>query len=306
VANIRKAQYIIAMTRGDRAMPRRLPTAVLLAAMLGGFVLTPGATASAQQRVIRVAGDDGQPVAFANVTLTGERPRITDERGEVEIGISARGPLAVEVRRLGFEPWFGTLSFGDTVLRAQVTLRRISRRLFAVKVTDSVRNVPSYLRGFYERLLARQRGIGSGVYLTPEEVERHNVAVASALLQGLNGVSLQRTATGKTIAMSSSGTCQMTVLIDGRRACPDAGCGGLPQAPSASDASNASPRRGRAIVVPPPPKDDQFVLLDNLVGASEIAAVEVYPRGASIPPSLPTNDASCGLIAFWTGGRKTP
>jgi len=32
----------------------------------------------------------------------------------------------------------------------------------------------------------------------------------------------------------------------------------------------------------------------------------VYPRGASIPPSLPTADASCGLIAFWTGGRKAP
>jgi hypothetical protein len=54
------------------------------------------------------------------------------------------------------------------------------------------------------------------------------------------------------------------------------------------------------------PKDDQFVLLDNLLSPTEVAAVEVYPRGASIPPSLPTVDASCGLIAFWTGGRKAP
>jgi hypothetical protein len=73
-------------------------------------------------------------------------------------------------------------------------------------------------------MLARQRGIGSGIYLTPEEVDKRNSSVASALLQGLNGVSLQRTSTGKTVAMSSSGRCQMTVLIDGRRACPDNGC----------------------------------------------------------------------------------
>lgn len=287
-------------------MPRRLLNTVVLAALLGGWVLTPASSALAQQRVIRVAGDDGQPVPFANVVLTGERPRITDYKGEVEIGTSARGPLAVDVRRLGYEPWFGTLAFGDTLLVAQVTLKRLSRRMFTVKVTDSVRSVPSNLRGFYERMLARQRGVGSGIYLTPEEVERHNASAASALLQGLNGVSLRRTATGKTVAMSSSGTCQMTVLIDGRRACPDAGCdGGLPQASSASSAPSAAPR-GRSIVVAPPPSDDQFLLLDNLVGATEIAAVEVYPRGAAIPSSLPTPQGSCGLIAFWTGGRKAP
>jgi hypothetical protein len=286
-------------------MPRRLPT-VVSAVLLAACLLTPALAASAQQRVIRVAGDDGQPVAFANVTLTGERPRITNEKGEVEIGSSARGPLAVDVRRLGYEPWFGTLAFADTLLTAQVTLKRLSRRMFTVKVTDSVRSVPAYLRGFYERMLARQRGIGSGVYLPPEEVERHNATVASALLQGLNGVSLQRTATGKTIAMSAGGTCQMTVLIDGRRACPDAGCDGTLPQPSSSAAPSASPRRGRTAVVAAPPKDDQFVLLDNLVGVTEIAAVEVYPRGASIPSSLPTTEGSCGLIAFWTGGRKTP
>jgi hypothetical protein len=55
-----------------------------------------------------------------------------------------------------------------------------------------------------------------------------------------------------------------------------------------------------------PPRDEQFVLLDNLLSVNAVAAVEVYPRGASIPPSLPTADASCGLIAFWTGGRKAP
>jgi hypothetical protein len=286
-------------------MPPCLRNAFVFAALLGAGPLLPRSGAFAQQRTIRVMGDDGQPVAFANVTLAGERPKITNEKGEVEIGSASRATLTADVRRLGYEPWYGKLAMGDTVMSAQVTMHRISRRMFTVTITDSshgANGVPAFLRGFYERLLARQRGIGSGVYLTPEEVDKRNSSVASALLQGVNGVSLQRTYTGKTVAMNSSGTCQMTVLIDGRRACPDNGCdAGPPPSPAAPGGAS---RRGRSAVVPP--RDDQFVLLDNLVSVNEVSAIEVYPRGASIPPSLPTADASCGLIAFWTGGRKAP
>jgi len=284
-------------------MPRCLRKTVVSAALLGGGFL-PWSGAFAQQRTVRVMGDDGQPVAFANVRLAGERPKITNEKGEVDIGAASRATLTVDVRRLGYEPWYGTLTMGDTAMSAQVTLHRISRRMFTVRITDSSYGVPSYLRGFYERMLARQRGVGSGIFLTPEEVDKRSSGVASALLQGLNGVSLQHTSTGKTIAMSSGGTCQMTVLIDGRRVCPENGCAGGIAPPPAVQA--AAPRRGRAVTSTPPPGDEQFVLLDNLLGVNEVAAVEVYPRGASLPSSLPTADASCGLIVFWTGGRKAP
>jgi hypothetical protein len=268
-------------------------------------LLAPWATAFAQQRVVHVMGDDGQAVAFANVTLAGERPKITNEKGEVEIGTAARGSVTLDVRRLGYEPWYGTVRMGDTVTSALVTLHRISRRMFTIKITDSTSGVPAYLRGFYERMLARQRGIGNGLYLTPEEVDRRNPGAASALLQGLNGVSLQRTGTGRTIAMSASGTCQMTVLVDGHRVCPDNGCDA--GTPPPAQPSNA-PRRGAARTNAPvaQPRDDQFVIIDNVIGANEVAAVELYPRGASIPPSLPATDASCGLVAFWTGGRRAP
>ena len=286
-------------------MPPCLRNAFVFAALLGAGLLSPWSGAFAQQRTIRVMGDDGQPVAFANVTLAGERPKITNEKGEVEIGSASRATLTADVRRLGYEPWYGKLTMGDTAMSALVTLHRISRRMFTVTITDSshgANGIPGYLRGFYERLLSRQRGIGSGIYITPEEVDKRNSSVASALLQGVNGVSLQRTSTGKTVAMSSSGTCQMTVLIDGRRACPDNGCdAGPPPSPAAPGGAS---RRGRSVVAPP--RDGQFILLDNLLSVTDVSAIEVYPRGASIPPSLPTADASCGLIAFWTGGRKAP
>jgi hypothetical protein len=288
-----------------RAPSRCLPNARAFAAMICGALLVPLSGALGQQRTVRVVGEDGEPVAFANVTLAGERPQITNEAGEVSVGAAARPGLKVDVRRLGYEPWYGPLALGDSLMTAQVTLHRISRRMFTVKITDSSRVAPSFLRGFYDRMLARQRGVGSGIYMTPEDVDKRNAGAASALLQGVNGVSLHRTSTGKLAAMNSSGSCQMTVLIDGHRICPDGGCGGtLRVAPPPP--LNVTRRSGPVANARATAGDDQSVAIDEVLNESEIAAVEVYPRGVSVPPSLPTVDASCGLVAFWTGGRKAP
>jgi hypothetical protein len=289
-------------------MQRRLRNTWMMVALAGAALASPVSSVRAQQRIVRVVGDDGQPVAYANVTLVGERPKITNENGDVDVGSSARPSLTVDVRRLGYEPWYGTVAMADTVMRATVTLHRISRRLFTVKVTDTVRVIPTFLRGFYERMLARQRGIGSGIYLTPEEVDKHNTNMATSLLQGLNGVSLQHTSTGKIIAMNANGSCQMTVLIDGHRVCAEDGCDGGAQAGPAAATPSGAPtsRRSRTVVPHAQTPDAQFTLIDNLLSVNEVAAVEVYPRGASIPPSLPSVDATCGLVAFWTGGRKAP
>lgn len=277
---------------------------VALAVATLGAVIVP-LSALAQQRTVRVLGDDGEPVAYANVTLAGERPRITNEAGEVGVGTAERPAGPVDVRRLGYEPWYGTLAWPDTQMTAKVTLHRITRRMFTVKVTDSSRVTPFFLRGFYERMLARQRGIGSGIYLTPEEVEKRNAGVSTALLQGINGVSLHRMPSGKMAAMNSNGSCQMTILVDGHVVCPEGGCDH--SAPSASPPSPAGGRRGSRTVVPrAAPGNDQFVALDDVVSANDVAAVEVYPRGASVPASLPTVDSSCGVVAFWTGGRTAP
>ena len=42
----------------------------------------------------------------------------------------------------------------------------------------------------------------------------------------------------------------------------------------------------------------------DLLDAANVAALEVYARGATMPASLQAADNSCGVIAIWSGSRR--
>jgi hypothetical protein len=44
--------------------------------------------------------------------------------------------------------------------------------------------------------------------------------------------------------------------------------------------------------------------IDDILDANDVAAIEVYNRGANMPISLQANDNACGVIALWTGSRQ--
>ena len=106
-------------------MPRRLPSAFMRAAPFAVGLLIPWSGASAQQRTIRVMGDDGQPVAYANVTLAGERPRITNEKGDVtsEHQSAEIGGWATKSGRPGQGPP-GRDESADLVVHPRISPRR--------------------------------------------------------------------------------------------------------------------------------------------------------------------------------------
>lgn len=266
-----------------------------LFALLGLALATMGATSTrllAQLRKLQVVSVDSQPIVYALVTLEGANGQITDEKGEISLGICKAKTFSITVRRIGYQPWSGKMAFPESAAVLRVILERNAQTLSEVHISGygAASGVSLPMRGFYERWQMRQKGLLSATFIGPEEIEFRHPNRITNLLNGLNGVSLHRSIENDQVAFGSGGKCRMAILVDGRQQCPLNGCMGGDQA------------FGAAWVDPLSEKN--AVLLDKLLEASDVAAIEVYPRGGNMPVSLQAADASCGVIAFWTGSRR--
>ena len=229
-------------------------------------------------RTVRVIAENGQPIMYANVTLEGAMTRITNERGEINLGAGKRQQFTVRVSRIGFGPWFGKVDFPSAATMT-VTLPQIAHLLAPVAVTGEAQiKTPLQLTGFYDRWMMRQKGALSAVFVGPEELEFRHPSKITSMLGGLNGVQIRKLegrglGTGDNLVAYSTGSadimqmCPMAVLIDGHQE--------------------------------PAP-----VFIDRVLDANAVMAIEVYERGGNMPIGLDANDTACGVIAFWTGSRK--
>jgi hypothetical protein len=230
----------------------------------------------AQGRIVRVVSDRGQPIMYANVVLAGAQARITDEKGEINLGIGARQTFSMRVSRIGFAPWFGVVDL-PAAATMTVTLPQIAQLLAPVNVSadgPKTTNTPLPLAGFYDRWMMRQKGTVTGVFIGPEEIEfRHPVKV-SRMLAGLNGIRLICDISGDCSIQSTNpggllpGTaCPLAIVLDG------------------------SQIYGQ-------------VNVDAMINVNDVMAIEVYERGGNVPIGLQVNDTKCGVVAFWTGSRR--
>ncbi|MGH7654141.1 MAG: hypothetical protein ACREN6_05700 [Gemmatimonadaceae bacterium] len=263
------------------------------------FAVSTSSVASAQARKIRVVSTDSEPISFAYVSVQGGIGQITDEQGEVSLGAGKRQTLTVNVRRIGFQPWFGKLELPDTASVLTVVLARVAQGLSAVRVTGSAPAPSAALKGFYDRWMMRQKGTLSAVFIGPEEIEFRHPNKITNMLSGLVGVMLKRGTRGFLEAYNAAGTCRMAVLLDGNRQCPRFGCD---VAPVTATPCPTNVFNGR--YPPGCDPDDQAVFIDQLVDANDVTAIEVYARGGNVPSSLSVSDQACGIIALWTGSRK--
>jgi hypothetical protein len=250
------------------------------------------ATLHGQQRKLRIAGEDGQPVLYAWVQVEGSQGQISDEKGEVSLGAGKRQTLVVHVRRVGYQPWFGKLELPDTAVTLTVTLPRLSQALGAVQITGTARVLSAPLQGFYDRWMMRQKGLLSATFIGPEEMEQRHPAFISDMLWGINGVQMiQGKKPGVVIAYGYSRQCVMTILVDGHRQCPPSGChvNGGGNVPEIMGGGN---------------NGIDNVNVNNVVEANDVAAIEVYTRGGNMPTSLQASDQGCGVINFITGSRQ--
>jgi hypothetical protein len=248
--------------------------------ILAAIALTAGA-ARAQERFILVTNTDSQPIAYAFIQANGGRSQLSDETGRVSMGTGKKQTMTVEVRRIGYSPFYGKIDLPDTGVVIPVMLRPLAQQLGSVKVTARTDKSSLELGGFYRRWLAAQKGASSAVFIGPEEIEKRNASQISVLLSGINGIATTRTSGGHTVVASPSGSCAMAIIIDGRQVCPSLGCH-----------NNAGPL-----------SDQNSVLIDEVLDIYSVAGVEVYRRGGNMPSDFHV-DGECGAVAFWTGSRK--
>jgi hypothetical protein len=254
---------------------------------LGALV---SASAMAQTTILKVIGTDSVPVPFAWVSVEGGTANITDEKGTVSLGVTRHKTLTVEVRRIGYQPWFGRLEFPDSAATLTVTLPRIVQQLQGVTITGQVAKTQLELVGFYDRWMQRQKGSLSATFIGPEELDKRHPSRTSDMLSGLNGIVMVHADNGAICAKGNGGSCFMAVLIDGNplrntsRSCPGA----------------ATAHIGRGISGAGPAGVD----INGYIDANDVAAIEIYSRGGNMPISLQTTDNACGVLAIWTGSRK--
>jgi hypothetical protein len=256
-------------------------TRLVIASMFGLVVPT---MLEAQARVIRVVSSDGQPIAYANVSVEGGTTQVTDEKGYVALGAGKRQTLTIRVRRIGFTPWFGKLEVPDTAATLTIALPRLAQNLSAVTVSGkSEIKSPLQLAGFYDRWLMRQKGVLSAVFISPEELEFRHPDKIVAMLYGLNGVRVRQACVSP--PAGRGGSCIRGLVAFSTNPL----CGAIP---IVIDGMQQYSQPGSNVGV------------DMLLDANDVAAIEVYARGGNMPINFQFQDSGCGVVAFWTGSRR--
>ena len=268
-----------------------------------GMLVSTSCVASAQARKLKIVSSDSAPVAYAYVIVEGGNGQITDEKGEVSLGAGKKKTVSVNTRRIGYQPFFGKLDLPDTAATIVIMLSRLTQTLGTVQVTAQATH-SAQLQPFYDRWLMRQKGALSATFIGPEEIEFRHPNKITNMLSGLNGVSWRNNSKGDLIAFGYNGTCQMAVLVDGIRQCPSAGCKCAECAGNAPEITSGTPTPSTRFKAANEIDDQNAVIIDHVVDAANVTAIEVYTRGANMPVSLQVSDAACGVIAIWTGARK--
>ena len=85
--------------------------------------------AQAQDRVLQVVSTDSEPVSYAFVQANGGHALLTDEEGRVNMGPGKKQTFTLDVRRIGFTPFYGKIDFPDTAITIRVVLTKLAQQL---------------------------------------------------------------------------------------------------------------------------------------------------------------------------------
>lgn len=207
------------------------------------------------------------PVAFAQVSVVaGNQGSTADEDGRFRVkGLLAQRTL-FEVRRIGYNPTYFQIDMPvESTVEVRVRLREMARDLAPVEVSD-VRD-PLRRVGFYERM-----AVGHGYFLTPEMIRQMRPARATDAFMNIPNLVVVRRGY-RTRVLTANYRCEYALVVD-------------------------------KVLVGEPGSRVRTTSPDDAVSASDLYAVEVYPRNRGLPPQFLgfSHEDGCGTIVIWTKG----
>jgi Carboxypeptidase regulatory-like domain/TonB-dependent Receptor Plug Domain len=212
----------------------------------------------------RVINKQGAPVGGARVTLNGTgASTLTRESGDFVLDSLPAGTQAITVRHLGYAPTEKTVELSSrTPARVDVQMGPYVPELTPVEVV-------SRMDAGLDRVgwTQRKRGASSGYFITPEQIEARKATQFTDLLTTTPGIRVQGTMGRMYIEATRTagrGGC-VNVYVDGSRW----------QQMEAGD-------------------------LDSFVRPQDVAAIEVYPGGGSMPVEFQSAGGDCAAVVVWT------
>jgi len=212
----------------------------------------------------RVINKQGAPVGGARVTLNGTgASTLTRESGDFVLDSLPAGTQAITVRHLGYAPTEKTVELSSrTPARVDVQMGPYVPELTPVEVV-------SRMDAGLERVgwTQRKRGAATGYFITPEQIEARKATQFTDLLTTTPGIRVQGTMGRMYIqATRTAGRAGcVNVYVDGSRW----------QQMEAGD-------------------------LDSFVRPQDVAAIEVYPGGGSMPVEFQSTGGDCAAVVVWT------
>lgn len=224
-------------------------------------------------RGVVTAVQGGNPLAGALVTVGGASDARTDERGRWSLD-APPGTRMLEVRAIGFYPVTRVLDVSPHLPDIEVALFTMRAMLDTIRITAT--RLSDNMREFEQR----RRALGTGRFVTAEDIARRRPAYTTDLFRFVPGLTIE--------------------LVDGMRQIQMRGMFG-----DWVEGSFGSEYRDKCspafyvngVHVRWLAAED----LDALVNPEEIAGVEVY-REPHVPPQFSAGMSSrpCGSIVVWT------
>ncbi len=260
--------------------------AAIVAALGTGFGASSAHAQTINGTLMEVESD--RPISLGLIILMTEQgdsitSAVTDSNGRFRVESDDPGAFVLIASAFGFKETrvgvFELGSGGSMDIEFRVGAEAMPIDGILVELQRPALQHQLVTNGFVRRL---QRG--TGMFITPYDIEQSSALRTGDLFRGLPGVAVQTvgdnssTFLGETVRfLSATGYCTPTMYLDGVRLSP-------------------------AVV--------SSMAIENLIPIAEIDAAEIYRRAAEVPieygatgVSAPDEYGVCGVIVLWTRRR---